>query len=128
MTKKKIGIQLPKQARDQTVEQRFSLELEALAPIAEIVEVRADSPEEFAAGVAEVDAIITSWGLRIDAQVIDDSGKAFLQIDPFIQLTNPPQPILNGQTWHFQAWHRDADALPDCNNNFTDATTVVFSD
>ena len=70
-TGKKIGIQLPQQARNQTVEQRFALELEALAPLGEIVEIRADNPAEFAAGVAEMDAIITSWGLRIDKQVID---------------------------------------------------------
>jgi len=71
MSRKKIGIQLPKQARNQTVEERYSLELEALAPLADIVDIRADTPEEFAQGVADVDAIITSWGLRIDKQVID---------------------------------------------------------
>ncbi len=71
MSKSKVGIQLPRQARNQTVEERFSLELEALSPLAEIVEIRADNPAEFAAGVSEVDAIITSWGLRIDTQVID---------------------------------------------------------
>src|SRR5277367_2944206 len=71
MTRKKVGIQLPKQAHNQTIEQRWSLELEALASIADIVEIRADTPAEFAAGVAEVDAIITSWGLRIDRQVIE---------------------------------------------------------
>jgi D-3-phosphoglycerate dehydrogenase len=42
-----------------------------LAPIADIVEIRADTPAEFAAGVRGVDAIITSWGLRIDRQVIE---------------------------------------------------------
>jgi D-3-phosphoglycerate dehydrogenase len=71
MTKKKVGIQLPRQAQNQTVEQRFGLELEGLAPVADIVEIRADTPAEFAAGVADVDAIITSWGLRIDRQVIE---------------------------------------------------------
>jgi D-3-phosphoglycerate dehydrogenase len=71
MTRKTVGIQLPKQAQNQAVEDRWSLELEALAPIADIVEIRADTPAEFAAGVREVDAIITSWGLRIDRQVID---------------------------------------------------------
>ena len=71
MSKSKVGIQLPRQARNQTVEERFSLELEALSPLAEIVEIRADNPAEFAAGGSEVDAIITSWGLRIDTQVID---------------------------------------------------------
>lgn len=69
--KKKVGIQLPKQAQNQTVEQRWALELEALANVADIVEIRADTPEEFAAGVRDVDAIITSWGLRIDKTVID---------------------------------------------------------
>ena len=68
--KKKVGIQLPRQAQNQTVEQRWSLELEALAPIADIVEIRADTPGEFAAGVGDMDAIITSWGLAIDAEVI----------------------------------------------------------
>jgi D-3-phosphoglycerate dehydrogenase len=71
MSRKKVGIQLPKQARNQTLEQRWSLELEALAPIADIVEIRADTPAEFAASVKDVDAIITSWGLRIDRQVIE---------------------------------------------------------
>ena len=71
LVRKTVGIQLPKQAQDQTIEQRWSLELEALAAVADIVEIRADTPAEFAAGVREVDAIITSWGLRIDRQVID---------------------------------------------------------
>lgn len=69
--RKRVGIQLPKQAQNQTVEQRYALELEALAPLADIVEIRADSPAEFAAGVRDVDAILTSWGLRIDRQVIE---------------------------------------------------------
>jgi hypothetical protein len=34
--------------------------------------------------------------------------------------------VLNGQSWNFQAWHRDAGAGPDCNNNFTDAVEVTF--
>jgi D-3-phosphoglycerate dehydrogenase len=69
--RKKVGIQLPKQAQNQTVETRYALELEALAPIADIVEIRADTAAEFAAGVRDVDAILTSWGLRIDRQVIE---------------------------------------------------------
>jgi D-3-phosphoglycerate dehydrogenase / 2-oxoglutarate reductase len=71
MTRKKVGIQLPKQAQNQTVEQRWALELEGLHAVADVVEIRADTPAEFAAGVSDVDAIITSWGLRIDRQVID---------------------------------------------------------
>lgn len=69
--RKKIGIQLPSQARNQTTSERYALELEALAPIGDIIDIRADTPAEFAEGVRDVDAIITSWGLRIDKQVID---------------------------------------------------------
>src|SRR5471032_211895 len=75
MTRKKVGIQLPKQAQNQTVEQRWALELEGLAPVADVIEIRADTPAELAAGVADVDAIITSWGLRIDRQVIESLRK-----------------------------------------------------
>lgn len=76
VAKKKVGIQLPKQAQNQTVETRYSLELEALAPIADIIDIRADTPAEFAEGVKGMDAIITSWGLRIDQQVIDSLSSA----------------------------------------------------
>jgi len=69
--KKKIGIQLPRQANPAEVAIRYSLELEALEPLAEIIEVAAQTPEEFAAGVKDMDAIITSWGFRIDAQLIE---------------------------------------------------------
>ena len=75
MNRKKVGIQLPKQAQNQTLEQRYGLELEGLAKVADIVEIRADTPAEFAAGVQDVDAIVTSWGLRIDKQVIDSMKK-----------------------------------------------------
>ncbi len=69
--KKKIGIQLPRQANPEELAIRYSLELEALDPVAEIIEVAAKTPEEFAAGVKHMDAIITSWGFRIDANLID---------------------------------------------------------
>jgi D-3-phosphoglycerate dehydrogenase len=75
MTKRKVGIQLPRQAKDQTVEQRYALELEGLAPVADIIEIRADTPAELAAGAKDMDAIITSWGLRIDRQVIESLEK-----------------------------------------------------
>jgi D-3-phosphoglycerate dehydrogenase len=78
MTKKKIGIQLPKQARDQTVEERYSLELESLDSVGEIVDIVADTPQEFAEGVRDMDAIITSWGLKIDKRVIDNLEKCIV--------------------------------------------------
>ena len=73
--KKKIGIQLPRQANPEELAIRYSLELEALDPFAEIIEVAAKTPEEFAAGVKHMDAIITSWGFRIDASLIDQLEK-----------------------------------------------------
>ncbi|HEX3408094.1 MAG TPA: C-terminal binding protein [Caulobacteraceae bacterium] len=76
MAKKKVGIQLGRQAQNQAVEERWALELEGLAPVADVVEIRADTPAEFAAGVADMDAIITSWGLRIDQQVVSALKKA----------------------------------------------------
>jgi hypothetical protein len=63
---------------------------------------------------------------RFDARKVGPDGTCSMSIDPFVILTNPPQPILAGQTWNFQAWHRDADAGPDCNNTFTDAVQVLF--
>ena len=71
MDKKKVGIRLHKQAADQTIATDWSYELEALAPIADIVEVRADTPGDFAAGVRDADALLTSWGMRIDREIID---------------------------------------------------------
>ena len=68
---KKVGIQLPRQANPEDAQLRYALELEGLEPIAEIIEVTADTPEEYSEGVKNMDAIITSWGFRIDKNVID---------------------------------------------------------
>ena len=70
MEKKRIGIQLPRQANPEAVKIRYALELEALEDLAEIIEIDATTPEEFAEGVKDMDAIITSWGFRIDAALI----------------------------------------------------------
>ena len=74
MARKKVGIRLPRQVTAQSTEQRWAHELEALAPIADIIEIPADTPAEFAAGARDVDAIITSWGMRIDKQIIGAPG------------------------------------------------------
>lgn len=63
-------VQLPARADDRPLAERYSLELEALAPVADIVEVAADGPEAFVEAAREADAIITSWGIRIDEQII----------------------------------------------------------
>ena len=68
--KKKVAIQIPPHARAGSVAERYGYELEALAPIAELVEVRSGSPQEFIEGARDADAIVTSWGIRIDKQII----------------------------------------------------------
>jgi D-3-phosphoglycerate dehydrogenase len=61
---------VPRHALDQTSEHDWSFEREALGPIADIVEVEADTRAEFIEGVKDADAIMTSWGMRIDAEII----------------------------------------------------------
>lgn len=67
----KVVVQLPAAARTGNIESRYQLELESLAPLAELVEVQAREPGEFIAAARDADAIITSWGVRIDRQIID---------------------------------------------------------
>jgi D-3-phosphoglycerate dehydrogenase len=73
--KKKVVVQLPPRALSQSVEERYALELEALAAVAEIVEVDATTPEAFGEAAADADALITSWGIRIDETVISHLDK-----------------------------------------------------
>jgi D-3-phosphoglycerate dehydrogenase / 2-oxoglutarate reductase len=70
MAKSKVAIRVPKRALEQAVEHDWSFELESLGPIADIVEVQADTRSEFIEGVRDADAIMTSWGMRIDEEVI----------------------------------------------------------
>lgn len=71
MGKKKVGIRLPRQALDLTAERDWSLELEALAPVADIVEIPADTPGEFAERARKMDALMTSWGMPITREIIE---------------------------------------------------------
>lgn len=68
--KKKVAVQLPRVAEQVSVDERYALELEALHDVAEIVEVDASSPESFIEGAKDADALITSWGIRIDRKII----------------------------------------------------------
>ena len=76
--KKKVAVQLPIQAKSTSAQQRYALELEALSAIAEIHEVRASTPAEFAAGARDADAIITSWGITIDREIIEQLEKCMV--------------------------------------------------
>jgi D-3-phosphoglycerate dehydrogenase len=71
MSKRKVVVQLPRIAKAESLAQRYALELEALAPLAELVEVQADTAAEFIDGARDADALITSWGVRIDRQIIN---------------------------------------------------------
>ena len=68
--RKRVAMQLPRAADVADLEQRYALELEALAPIADIVEVASPTPEAFVEGAADCDAVITSWGIRMDESVV----------------------------------------------------------
>jgi len=76
--KKKVVVQLPPVANEAPVSTRYSLELEALAAIAEIVEVDGSSPEAFIEGACDADAIITSWGINLDETIIDGLKKCIV--------------------------------------------------
>lgn len=68
--KKRVAIQIPAHAKRGDLAERYALELEALAPVAEIFEVQSSSAAEFLAGARDADAIVTSWGINIDRQII----------------------------------------------------------
>ena len=69
--KKKVVVQLPPVAKEAPISERYSLELEALDHIAEIIEVDGSSSEAFIAGACDADAIITSWGINLNEAIID---------------------------------------------------------
>ena len=67
----KVVAQLPAFAKLGSVDQRYSWELEALAPLgAEIVEIAAATEDEFISAAHDADALITSWGFPITANII----------------------------------------------------------
>jgi len=68
--KKKVAVQLPAVAKRVALEERYSLELESLGDVAELVEVDGSSPDSFLAGARDADALLTSWGIKIDQQII----------------------------------------------------------
>ena len=69
-TQERVAIQLPAIAKAGNVAERYALELEALDRVADLVEVPGATAAEFLAGAADADALITSWGIQIDSQII----------------------------------------------------------
>ena len=70
MSKNKVVVQLPAVTKEVPLEERYALELESLKGIAELVEVDSSSPATFVEGAKDANGVITSWGIRIDQQVI----------------------------------------------------------
>ena len=70
MNRKKVVAQLPAHVRPGDVAERYGPELEALSPIADLVEVQGSDAEAFARGARDADAIITSWGIQFDREII----------------------------------------------------------
>lgn len=52
------------------------------------------------------------------------SGTISIMVNTSSVPTTPPQPILAGQTWNFQLWHRDN--IPASTSNFTNALEIPF--
>jgi len=58
----------------------------------------------------------------VDKAKDSGAGGAFSAKIPLKQLpTDPPQNVVTGQSWHFQAWYRDEGT-----SNFTDGITILF--
>ena len=53
------------------------------------------------------------------------AGSFTIQVDLTNIPTNPPQSVMAGQTWNFQAWFRDNNPGP--TSNFTDGVSITFS-
>ncbi len=70
MKRKKVVAQLPAHVRPGNIAERYGPELEALAPIADLVEIEGGDIESFVEGARDADAIITSWGVAFDRRTI----------------------------------------------------------
>ncbi len=73
--KKKVVVQLPRQANLKDLRTRYALELESLDAVAEIVEVDASTEEAFIDGARDADALLTSWGINISRNIIESLEK-----------------------------------------------------
>ena len=69
--KKKVAVQLSGHARLDDLRTRYAYELEALDPVAEIVEVDASTEDSFIEGARDADALLTSWGINISRKIIE---------------------------------------------------------
>lgn len=77
--KKEVVILLPAAAKIGDVATRYSWELEALEPIgAEVKEVVAKTDTDIIEGAGDADAIITSWGIEVNRNIIHHLKKCII--------------------------------------------------
>jgi D-3-phosphoglycerate dehydrogenase len=76
--KKKVVVQLPRQANPEQLRIRYAVELEELDAIADIVEVDTSTEESFIEGARDADAILTSWGINISRNILESLDKCVI--------------------------------------------------
>ena len=74
--KKKIVAPLPAMLRPGVVDDRYQRQLNIFGDIAELHEVHATSPEALIEGARDADALMTTWGVRITRDIIEQLDKA----------------------------------------------------
>lgn len=77
-------------------------------------------------GGSEGDLCLGSPIARFNSQVGNSGagGEIAIDVDTLSIPLSPPVPVLAGETWNFQMWHRDANPTP--TSNFTDAVSILF--
>lgn len=78
MSKPKVAIQLPRIAHTENLNTKYELELEALGDLADLVEVESSTPQAFIEGARDAKAIITSWGIHLNRQIIEGLDECLL--------------------------------------------------
>ena len=77
-------------------------------------------------GGSQGDLCLGSPIARFNSQVVNSgaAGAVSVDIDTLAIPLSPNVPILAGETWNFQLWHRDSNPTP--TSNFTDAVSILF--
>tara|TARA_B100000676_G_scaffold239082_1_gene239661 strand:- start:2941 stop:3990 length:1050 start_codon:yes stop_codon:yes gene_type:complete len=71
LARKKVLLTLPVQALDNRATQNSLPEMEALRPLADIVEFSGSDPDEFLELARDADAIIIAWGVKVTREVCE---------------------------------------------------------
>jgi D-3-phosphoglycerate dehydrogenase len=76
--KKKVVAPLPPMLRPGSVDERYQRQLSVLGNIAEVYEVQATSEDALIEGARDADALMTTWGVRITRNVIENLEKCVI--------------------------------------------------